>query len=125
MLAGPGSTRALTELWLYELACMDCVPEPNGGDWRTVSLAASTKLASKLIALQLAQRVIEKVRTVADKPIKYVGLSHYHAVRVLGASTYGAREIIASEKTRAMIHERRKEDWGSEIARFSRLFQKC
>lgn len=71
----------------------------------------------------MAQRVIGKVRTVTDKPIKYVGLSHYHAVRVLGASAYGASEIIASDKTRAMIHERGKEDWGSEFARFPRLFQ--
>jgi glyoxylase-like metal-dependent hydrolase (beta-lactamase superfamily II) len=71
----------------------------------------------------MAQGVIEKVRTVTDKPIKYVGLSHYHAVRVLGASAYGATDIIASEKTRAMIHERGMEDWGSEFARMPRLFQ--
>ncbi|MFX9150221.1 MBL fold metallo-hydrolase, partial [Acinetobacter baumannii] len=38
----------------------------------------------------MAQQVIERVRTVTDKPIKYVVLSHYHAVRVLGASAYGA-----------------------------------
>ncbi|HEX2335610.1 MAG TPA: MBL fold metallo-hydrolase, partial [Hyphomicrobiaceae bacterium] len=34
----------------------------------------------------MARLVIERVRTVTDKPIKYVVLSHYHAVRVLGAS---------------------------------------
>ena len=33
----------------------------------------------------MARRVIEKIRSVTDKPIKYVVLSHYHAVRVLGA----------------------------------------
>jgi glyoxylase-like metal-dependent hydrolase (beta-lactamase superfamily II) len=71
----------------------------------------------------MARRVIDKVRTVTDKPIKYVGLSHYHAVRVLGASAYGASEVISSQKTRGMIHERGKEDWGSEFARFPRLFQ--
>ena len=38
----------------------------------------------------MARQVIEKVRTVTDKPIKYVILSHYHAVRVLGASAYQA-----------------------------------
>lgn len=53
MLIGQGSTRTLTELWLDELACMDCVPDPNGTDWRMVSLAASARLASRLIALQL------------------------------------------------------------------------
>ena len=61
----------------------------------------------------MARRVIDRVRTVTDKPIKYVGLSHYHAVRVLGASAYGASEVISSQKTRGMIHERGKEDWGS------------
>src|SRR6202140_2228239 len=38
----------------------------------------------------MAHKVIERVRTVTDKPIKYVVLSHYHAVRVLGASAYKA-----------------------------------
>ena len=38
----------------------------------------------------MAQTVIEYIRTVTDKPIRYVVLSHYHAVRVLGASGYGA-----------------------------------
>jgi glyoxylase-like metal-dependent hydrolase (beta-lactamase superfamily II) len=70
-----------------------------------------------------AQQVIERVRKVTDKPIKYVVLSHYHAVRVLGASAYGAQEIIASDTCRAMIAERGKEDWDSEYGRFPRLFQ--
>ncbi len=72
---------------------------------------------------RLALKVVEKIRTVTDKPIKYVVLSHYHAVRVLGASAYGASEIIASEKCRAMVSERGKEDWDSEFGRFPRLFQ--
>ena len=59
--------------------------------------------------------MIERVRTVTDKPIKYVVLSHYHAVRVLGASAYQAQEILASDTCRAMIAERGKEDW--EFAR--------
>ncbi|WP_068083681.1 MBL fold metallo-hydrolase [Polycladidibacter stylochi] len=71
----------------------------------------------------MAQMVIEKVREVTDKPIKYVTLSHYHAVRVLGASAYGASEIIASDKCEAMIYERGQEDWDSEYGRFPRLFQ--
>jgi hypothetical protein len=52
-LIGPGSTHILTEIWLDELACMDCIPEPNSSDWRMVSLAASARLASKLMSLQL------------------------------------------------------------------------
>jgi len=71
----------------------------------------------------MAQTVIERIRAVTDKPVKYVVLSHYHAVRVLGASAYGASEIIASETCRAMIHERGQEDWESEFGRFPRLFQ--
>ncbi|MDX2203183.1 MAG: MBL fold metallo-hydrolase [Hyphomicrobiaceae bacterium] len=71
----------------------------------------------------MAGQVIERVRTVTDKPIKYVVLSHYHAVRVLGASAYGAQQIIASDTCRAMIAERGKEDWDSEYGRFPRLFR--
>ncbi|MGX1097110.1 MBL fold metallo-hydrolase [Amorphus sp. MBR-141] len=72
---------------------------------------------------RLANLVIEKVRSVTDKPIRYVTLSHYHAVRVLGASAYEADEIIASDVCRSMVYERGKEDWDSEFGRFPRLFQ--
>jgi len=72
---------------------------------------------------RLANKVIEKIRSVTDKPIKHVVLSHYHAVRVLGASAYGASEIVMSEKARAMVVERGQEDWDSEFERFPRLFQ--
>ena len=71
----------------------------------------------------MAQTVIEKIRTVTDKPVKHVVLTHYHAVRVLGASGYGAQEIIASNLTRNMIVERGQQDWDSEYGRFPRLFQ--
>ena len=47
----------------------------------------------------MAQDVIRRIREVTDKPIRYVVLSHYHAVRVLGASGYGAQHIIASRDT--------------------------
>src|ERR671912_804087 len=43
----------------------------------------------------MAEDVIARVRAVTDKPIRYVVLSHYHAVRVLGASAYQAQGIIA------------------------------
>ena len=72
---------------------------------------------------RLANKVIEHIRTVTDKPIKYVVLSHYHAVRVLGASAYNASEIIMSQKARSMVVERGQEDWDSEFDRFPRLFQ--
>ena len=72
---------------------------------------------------RLASKVIDCVRSVTDKPISHVVLTHYHAVRVLGASAYGAGQVIMSEKARAMVAERGQEDWDSEFQRFPRLFQ--
>jgi glyoxylase-like metal-dependent hydrolase (beta-lactamase superfamily II) len=71
----------------------------------------------------MALEVIERVRKVTDKPIKYVLLSHYHAVRVLGASAYADAEVIASDAARDMIVERGQQDMDSEIGRFPRLFR--
>jgi glyoxylase-like metal-dependent hydrolase (beta-lactamase superfamily II) len=71
----------------------------------------------------MAQQVIERIREVTDKRVRYVVLSHYHAVRVLGASAYQAEQIFASDATRALILERGQEDWDSEYGRFPRLFQ--
>lgn len=72
---------------------------------------------------RMAEDVIAKVRTVTDKPIKYVVLTHYHAVRVLGASGYGAEQIVASRDTYDLIVERGQQDYESELGRFPRLFQ--
>jgi glyoxylase-like metal-dependent hydrolase (beta-lactamase superfamily II) len=72
---------------------------------------------------RLANKVIEKVRTVTDKPISHVVLTHYHAVRVLGASAFGADQIIMGETARSMVVERGQEDWDSEFQRFPRLFE--
>jgi glyoxylase-like metal-dependent hydrolase (beta-lactamase superfamily II) len=74
----------------------------------------------------MAQDVIRRIREVTDKPIKYVLLSHYHAVRVLGASAYkaeGCEQIIASQDTYDLIVERGEQDKASEIGRFPRLFR--
>ena len=70
----------------------------------------------------MAQDVIRRIREVTDKPIQYVVLTHYHAVRVLGASAYGAQQILASEDTYDLIVERGEADKASEIGRFPRLF---
>ncbi len=72
---------------------------------------------------KLAAKVIERVRAVTDKPITHLVLTHYHAVRVLGASAYGASSVIMSEMARAMVAERGAEDWASEFDRFPRLFE--
>ena len=70
----------------------------------------------------MAQDVIDRIRQVTDKPIKHLVLTHYHAVRVLGASAYGAENIIASQNTRDLIEERGQQDYDSEAGRFPRLF---
>jgi glyoxylase-like metal-dependent hydrolase (beta-lactamase superfamily II) len=72
---------------------------------------------------RLARKVIDCIRQVTDKPISHLVLTHYHAVRVLGAQAFGAPQVIMSEKARAMVVERGQEDWDSEFGRFPRLFQ--
>ena len=71
----------------------------------------------------MAQDVIRRIRNVTDKPVKYVVLSHYHAVRVLGASAYRPEHIVASRDTYDLIVERGEADMRSEIERFPRLFR--
>lgn len=71
----------------------------------------------------MAKSLIERIRTVTDKPIKYLVLSHYHAVRVLGASAFEGAEIVSSVKTLEMIQERGEQDFKSETDRFPRLFR--
>ncbi|MBM1816546.1 MBL fold metallo-hydrolase [Pseudosulfitobacter pseudonitzschiae] len=72
---------------------------------------------------RLANKVIDCVRSVTDKPISHVVLTHYHAVRVLGASAFNANQIIMSDTARGMVAERGQEDWDSEFQRFPRLFE--
>jgi glyoxylase-like metal-dependent hydrolase (beta-lactamase superfamily II) len=71
----------------------------------------------------MAADVIRRIREVTDKPIKYVALTHYHAVRVLGANAYQPEQILASQDTYDLIVERGEQDKASEIGRFPRLFQ--
>jgi len=74
----------------------------------------------------MAQDLIRAIRGVTDKPIRHVALTHYHAVRVLGASAFareGAVDVIASRGTLDLITERGQADMDSEIGRFPRLFR--
>jgi len=97
--------------------------DPNSG----VIIGDKYILVSDTTATPLmAQDLIARIRQVSDKPIKYVLLTHYHAVRVLGASAYvaeGATEIIASKGTYDLIVERGAQDMQSEMDRFPRLFR--
>ncbi|WP_135468919.1 MBL fold metallo-hydrolase [Crenalkalicoccus roseus] len=71
----------------------------------------------------MARDVMARIRAVTDRPVRQLVLTHYHAVRVLGASAYGAQAIIASDLTRELIVERGRQDMDSEIGRFPRLFR--
>jgi glyoxylase-like metal-dependent hydrolase (beta-lactamase superfamily II) len=71
----------------------------------------------------MAQRWIDVVRTLSDVPFGDLVLTHYHAVRVLGASAFGGKRIITTTATRELIDERGAEDWASEAGRMPRLFE--
>ncbi|MFI5952493.1 MBL fold metallo-hydrolase [Cryptosporangium sp. NPDC051539] len=70
-----------------------------------------------------ARRWLARLREHTDKPVRYLVLSHYHAVRVLGASAFDAEVIVSSRPTRALIAERGQQDWESEFGRMPRLFE--
>ncbi|MFP5334379.1 MAG: MBL fold metallo-hydrolase [Actinomycetes bacterium] len=70
-----------------------------------------------------AREWLDRLREHTDKPVRYLVLSHYHAVRVLGASAFDADVVVAHENTRALIAERGMQDWESEYRRMPRLFK--
>jgi glyoxylase-like metal-dependent hydrolase (beta-lactamase superfamily II) len=71
-----------------------------------------------------AQEWIDVIRSeISDRPIRWMALTHYHAVRTLGASAYAVEQIIAHAKTREWIDERGEQDFESEARRFPRLFR--
>ena len=71
----------------------------------------------------MAQRWIDVIRAeVSDRPFGDLVLTHYHAVRTLGASAFGARRIVTHVNTKALISERGAQDWASEQGRMPRLF---
>ena len=72
-----------------------------------------------------ARRWLDRLREHTDKPVRYLVLSHYHAVRVLGASAFDAEVVVAHEKTRELVAERGRQDWESEFARMPRLAEQA
>ena len=71
----------------------------------------------------MARKWIHVVRAeISDLPFGDLVLTHYHAVRTLGASAFGARRIVAHANTKSLIDERGAEDWASEQGRMPRLF---
>lgn len=73
----------------------------------------------------MAERVLTAIRKITDLPVHYVVISHYHAVRTLGAAAFNTARVIASQATNELIEERGEQDWASELRRFPRLFQKA
>lgn len=72
---------------------------------------------------RMARDFLADIRTVTDKPIKFIVLTHYHAVRVMGASAFDdVQAIVASKGTLDWVHERGQADFDSEVGRFPRLF---
>ena len=71
----------------------------------------------------MAQRWIDVVRKLSLLPFGDLVLTHYHAVRVLGASAFGARRIVTTRMTADLIEERGEQDWASEQGRMPRLFE--
>lgn len=71
----------------------------------------------------MADKWLRQLREHTDKPVRYLVLSHYHAVRTLGAAAFDADAIVAHENTRDLIAERGKQDWESEAGRMPRLFE--
>jgi glyoxylase-like metal-dependent hydrolase (beta-lactamase superfamily II) len=97
--------------------------DPNTG---VIITDDSVLICDALATPVMAAKLIAEIRKVSQAPIKYVVLSHYHAVRVLGASGYkpeGLQQIIASQGTYELIVERGAQDMMSEYERFPRLFE--
>jgi glyoxylase-like metal-dependent hydrolase (beta-lactamase superfamily II) len=70
-----------------------------------------------------AQEWLDDLRRVTDKPISHLVLTHYHAVRVMGAAAFGDATIVAHTGTARLIAERGQADFDSEVGRFPRLFR--
>jgi glyoxylase-like metal-dependent hydrolase (beta-lactamase superfamily II) len=121
--ASSGDTEAKAETFA-ELApgvyALTAEGDPNvgaveGADFLVCFEARATPVA--------ARRWLDQLRERTGKPVRYLVLSHYHAVRVLGASAFDAAEIITHEATRTLIAERGRADWLSELGRMPRLFE--
>ncbi len=70
----------------------------------------------------MAGQWLDRLREHTEKPVRYLVLSHYHAVRTLGAAAFDADAVVSSNETRRLIAERGQEDWDSEAGRMPRLF---
>ncbi|MBA2383350.1 MAG: MBL fold metallo-hydrolase [Actinobacteria bacterium] len=70
-----------------------------------------------------ARTWLDELRGLTSLPVRYLVLTHYHAVRALGAAAFEAEIVVSHEDTRRWIVERGKDDFESELRRFPRLFR--
>jgi glyoxylase-like metal-dependent hydrolase (beta-lactamase superfamily II) len=70
-----------------------------------------------------AREWLDELGRLTERPVRYLVLTHYHAVRALGASAFEAEWVIAHEGTRRWILGRGEADFESETRRFPRLFR--
>jgi glyoxylase-like metal-dependent hydrolase (beta-lactamase superfamily II) len=121
--ASAADTEAKTETFV-ELAdgvyALTAQGDPNVGAIEGEAFVVCFEARATPVA---ARRWLDRLRERTDKPVRYLVLSHYHAVRVLGASAFDAAEIVTHETTRKLIAERGLQDWASEHARMPRLFE--
>lgn len=118
--ADTGEKKQTLEVLADGVYALTAEGDPNvgaieGEDFLVCFEARATPVAARDWLVQLRQHT--------DKPIKFLVLTHYHAVRVLGASAFEADAIISSGTTRKLIAERGKQDWDSEFGRMPRLFK--
>ena len=75
-LFGPEQARASTEDWLEESALMDCPRISTSRDWRSVTIAASARLATRINAAQHRQNSLS-----ASTDTKVSAILWYQSVR--------------------------------------------
>jgi hypothetical protein len=56
---GSEPTKFLTDIWLDELASMETMPGPTCPDWRLVTVAATARLATRLLSRGYCKRSAE------------------------------------------------------------------
>ncbi len=61
---------------------------------------------------RMAREFLAAIRSVTDKPIKFIVLTHYHAVRVMGASAFDqVQAVISSHGTLDWVRQRGQADF--------------
>jgi len=120
VVGGPGREDQTLEILADGVYALTAEGDPNVGAFEGEDFLVCIEARATPAA---ARSWLAKLREHTRKPVKYLVLTHYHAVRVLGASAFDAEHIITSEVTHKLIAERGEQDWASEFGRMPRLFK--